>query len=185
MNREITPEEAKVIEAAERPRWTRKPTLRERFYDRLASKSGSGCWLWGGSKMTGDDYGRVRWQGRQLSAHRVSWEIHYGPIPDGLCVMHVCDNQRCVNPAHLRLGTVADNNADMTAKGRSTRGTRHPNAKLSEADVRAIRGLAGTASQETLGRRFGVTQSAISDILVGRRWGHLLNESEARKERGA
>jgi len=77
------------------------------------------CWVWIGSlKDTG--YGQLSapHRGVPLKAHRVSWELHHGPIPDGLWVLHRCDNRRCVRPDHLWLGTDADNKSDMEAKGR-------------------------------------------------------------------
>lgn len=93
------------------------------------------CWLWtgaGGEK----GHGVFSWDGRQGGAHRFSWELHKGPIPDGLHVLHNCpdgDNPACVNPAHLWLGTIADNNRDMFAKGRGAVGDQHP-ARLRGAD---------------------------------------------------
>ena len=76
------------------------------------------CWLWLAGKNK-DGYGKVKIHGRSLQAHRVSWEIHHGPIPAGLNVLHRCDNPACVNPAHLFVGTALDNNRDRDAKGRN------------------------------------------------------------------
>jgi hypothetical protein len=100
----------------------RRP-LAERFWERV--KKGAGCWLWTGYRMP-NGYGRMGaggWSknGGSLLAHRVSYELHKGSIPDGICVMHSCDNPRCVNPAHLSLGSQADNMADKARKGRARR----------------------------------------------------------------
>jgi hypothetical protein len=78
----------------------------------------SGCWLWTAS-LTSTGYGQMMVHGKKQKAHRVSWEIHHGPIPDGMCVCHACHNPRCVKPEHLYLGTQSDNVADMKASGRA------------------------------------------------------------------
>ena len=130
----------------------------------------TGCWPWTGARTRGG-YGQV-WQAggrktgiRWVYAHRIAYELATGPIPAGRNVLHRCDNPPCCRPDHLFVGTHADNMADMSSKGRAAM----PNAKLSEADVAAIRSSAGE-TQTSLAERYGVTQSAISRILHGKRW---------------
>ena len=93
----------------------------DRFWEQTAT--GDGCWLWQGSRNN-KGYGQLSKGGRSggsVLTHRYSWEIHNGPIPDGLCVCHRCDNPPCVNPEHLFLGTYKDNAVDRRDKGRNTR----------------------------------------------------------------
>lgn len=91
--------------------------LEVRFYSKVAFDGANGCWRWFGSKANG--YGRMRRPaGTATAAHRISWELHVGPIPPGLVVCHRCDNPECCNPEHLFLGTLRDNTQDAISKGR-------------------------------------------------------------------
>jgi hypothetical protein len=134
------------------------------------------CWPWTGSRYRGG-YGRIRRGGVQRVAHREAFEIAFGEsVPRELMVCHRCDNPCCVNPAHLFLGTAADNNGDRKSKGRNadTRGERHPMAKVTAADVMEMRRMrAGGAIFKEIGARFGVTTQAAFLAVTGKSWGHL------------
>jgi len=95
-----------------------------RFWSKIDKGDGTGCWLWTAAKRS-SGYGQFWLDGHQQSAHRASWQLHHGPIPEGMFVCHHCDVRPCVNPSHLFLGTLADNHADMCAKGRQARGEKH------------------------------------------------------------
>lgn len=134
-----------------------------------------GCWLWAGvTDECGYGILSVR-KGLQIRAHRYSFEVHRGPIPQGLFVCHRCDVPPCVNPAHLFLGTCADNCEDMRLKGRSQRGIRNGHVKLTELEVLRIREAlkAGLSSVTSLGQQYGVSQSAISLIKARKTWVHV------------
>lgn len=122
------------------------------------------CWLWLASTSS-DGYGKIGRPGGKalVAAHRASWELAYGPIPEGLCVLHHCDNPVCVRPGHLFLGSRADNNRDMKRKGR-TRGFR----VLSWPQVCEARALAASGMpQAQLAKRFGICQHGISLLVRG------------------
>lgn len=132
------------------------------------------CWQWT-AYLDKSGYGQFRDGKKQVKAHRYSWIISYGEIPDGLCVLHKCDNPRCVNPAHLFLGTIQDNNLDKTIKGRSAKHEGNGRAELSELDVEQIRftyrrNSNGWFSQKGLSWIYGVTQVQIGRIVNGKNW---------------
>lgn len=137
------------------------------------------CWLWTAS-VDKDGYGVFSVtlppdggpaRQRHTRAHRFVWESELGSLPRGMMVMHSCDTPRCVNPAHLSLGTALDNNGDAAAKGRSCRGERNVHAKLSAEDVQFIR--ASDEHHRTLAVRYGVTEWAIVRARRGLSWRHL------------
>jgi hypothetical protein len=136
------------------------------------------CWGWTASKSHDGGYGKFRFNGRKVAAHRFAWEIERGPIPDGdgyhgTCVLHRCDNKSCVRPSHLVLGTQHDNIIDMAAKGRRrpTNGEANPRAKLTQRDVLAIRAARAEGTTIVrLARQFGVSHQLISRITNGGVW---------------
>lgn len=115
-------------------------------------------------------YGRLNMNHDYRLAHRLSWEIHYGPIPPGSNVLHRCDVKHCVNPQHLYLGTHTDNARDVLARGsfNHRRGETHHRAKLSDAEVAEIR-LRATAGETyaSLGRAYSMDPGHISRIVRG------------------
>lgn len=150
---------------------------RESLYERLDRLSlpepNSGCWLWLGQIRGASGYGAITIKNKVCSAHRVSYEVHCGPIPHGMFVCHRCDNRICVNPYHLFLGTPAENMADMISKGRQRNavGSRHGRAKLTAADVIAIRAATGITHQ-SLADRYGVSRQQVSRICSRGNWNH-------------
>lgn len=125
-------------------------------------KKTESCWLWTGTK-NGYGYGIFLLPGEvQIRAHRYAYEHFIGPIPDGKIIMHTCDNPPCVNPAHLRVGTKAENNADTGIKRRHHYGLDHWNGRLTDQQVVEIR--ASSESQRALARKYGVSPSHISRI---------------------
>lgn len=150
------------------------------FWNRT-DRSGE-CWVWTGDKLpTG--YGVVRWKGlphRHTRVHRIAWELARGPIPDGLWVLHRCDNPPCIRPDHLFLGTNADNMADMAAKGRwrppavPLLGERHPRSRLTDEAVRQIRARRRAGEPlAVIARDFGIAQTTVSGIALGHAWRHV------------
>lgn len=143
-----------------------------RFHEAYIPEPNSGCWLWLKALDTGG-YGTTTYNRTQYRAHRVSWIVHHGAIPDGAYVCHRCDNILCVNPDHLFLGTPLSNMQDKIAKGRAKwlKGEELPGAKLTEQDVVAIRDSTETGA--VLARRYGVCQALISGVKHRTKWSHI------------
>lgn len=139
--------------------------IEEHFWS-LVEKTDS-CWLWVGS-LGKNGYGRFR-RGKHY-AHRYSYELAHGPISDDLVVCHSCDNPKCVNPAHLFLGTKKDNTQDMLSKRRHSHGEAHHSSKLTAEQVKEIRSLHPALSYLQLSKRYGIGISSIHDIIKRVTW---------------
>lgn len=159
------------------------PKTQERFWE-LVEKTES-CWNWTGCRLK-SGYGKFR----LYLAHRFSYLLHFGEIPNGHFVLHHCDNPRCVRPDHLFTGTHQDNMDDMHAKGRGARGDKHGRYTRPESTLRGEdngyakitaelviyireRYSSGTISQRALARQCGLSQQQVSRIIRGERWAHL------------
>ena len=130
------------------------------------------CIIWTGAYYKDTGYGHVMIGDRTKRAHRVAYELFVGPIPDGLCVLHKCDNTSCINPDHLFAGSKADNTRDMIVKGRAAYGERHGQHRLTEDQVRDIRRryVPRVVTLAMLGREYGVTESMIGQIIQRKWW---------------
>lgn len=157
--------------------YPRKPAV-ERFWEAV-SKDGpihpvhGQCWVWTKSGCNG--YGLFKSNGKSTRAHRYSWEIHNSQIiPEGMMILHKCDNTRCVNPSHLVLGTGPDNVKDKVSKGRQARNSGHGRAKLDfdKADYIRIHYIKGDKvfGATGLGKKFGVADFQIRMVVKGLRW---------------
>lgn len=159
------------------------PTTLARFWRKV--RRTEDCWEWQGC-LNRQNYGKFHSRPVLWLAHRFAYTIAHGPIPTGLCVLHRCDNPRCVRPDHLFLGSIADNNADMAAKGRrgisgfvrvprKQTGTDNHMAKLTDEVVRDIRAryASGGASLSTLAREYGCSPNTISRAIHRVSWKHV------------
>jgi len=170
-----------IADTTERRFWSfvKKPDKSERGED-------DDCWIWTGSEKAHEyGYGKLAVSGKsqQDYAHRISWWLHYGKIPDGLCVLHHCDNPRCVRPDHLFLGTIEDNMVDAASKKRTgfqlypekiERGEQRYCAKLTadlvvEIRKRHIEGV----SNNQMAREYGVNCGTVSNVVNRKRWKHI------------
>lgn len=160
-------------------------TLLERFTDKYIPVTESGCWLWIGATFKGG-YGQIKHGDKRISAHRVSWELSNGEVPDGLQVCHHCDVTCCVNPGHLFVGTNSDNQRDAYSKGRQKRfhdrklaapyqryiPTGH--IRLTERDVLEIISSDGTV--KSIAEKYHVSPTHVGELRSGksRSWRHLM-----------
>lgn len=172
-----------------------RQTVEERFWQWVNRGGDDDCWLWTGDRSSGG-YGRITDFWKKRLAHRVSYEIHVGPIPPGKQVCHRCDVPLCVNPRHLWVGSAKDNSQDAVAKGRHVtqrpvdrrvlRGEENVRSVLTDDDVRAIRlayrpsppgrpkaGADLSGSLASLASQYGVSKSLVHNIVTRKAWAHV------------
>lgn len=152
-------------------------TPEDRFWSKVRKGGPDECWEWTASLNT-SGYGQIGWggrRGRSERAHRVSYMLAHGLIPDGLCVMHSCDNRKCVNPNHLSLGTKADNNWDKVRKGRQgntgPKGEQAGNAVFTDELI--VKVLLDDRPHHLIAADYGVDRTAIGHIKTGKNWSHV------------
>lgn len=155
----------------------------ERFWAKVDRSGGpDACWPWLGSRSP-SGYGQASLVGKGTSAHRVAWELARGPLPKwsghkaGLCVLHRCDMRDCVNPAHLFLGTAADNSADKVAKGRQRGVTKvvarqlpRPGKLVKLCEFTAALVASSELPRKEIASLFGISPGLVSHVRSGRRW---------------
>jgi hypothetical protein len=147
-------------------------SLERRFWRNVQCNIG-GCWVWTGDSVL-QNYGVIYYQKKSWRTSRLIWTMMHGSIPDGLFVCHKCDNPRCVNPAHLFLGTHDDNVADKVAKSRQARGEGFGRSKLTDDAVREIRSLyASGVNSVEIGKRFGIDKSTAWAVIKRVTWKHV------------
>lgn len=162
----------------------------ERYLRERAEVATTGCWLWTKSRSAKTGYGHAHdSRGVTVSAHRLSYSVFRGPIPQGLLVLHTCDIRHCVNPDHLYIGTHLDNGRDARERGRTAtgdrnathlypekvaRGERQGNSKLTAAKVREIRALVASGLKgRQIAPSFGIHLQTVKDIMAKRSWKHV------------
>lgn len=153
----------------------------DRFWNKV--KKTEDCWLWTRTKNA-EGYGHFKFNGKTAKAHRISYMLTFGEIPNGLIVCHKCDNPSCVNPDHLFVGTNKDNSLDCASKKRCYMGgkppkpepgEKNPNSILNESDVLEIRReFCGRHGQKTLfAKKYGVDLATIRHVLIRKTWKHI------------
>ena len=152
--------------------------IKDRFWKKVNKlETGKCCWEWSAC-LNNKGYGEFKVNSKDIRAHRFSFQLHYNRlIQEGMCILHSCDNRKCVNPSHLSEGTNQDNTTDMINKGRGNKakGERNGTSKLTETQVLEIREKysQGGTTQQKLGEEYGVNRSLIGAIVRYELWTHI------------
>ena len=141
---------------------------KKRFEASCMPVTETGCWLWLGTNKNQMGHGGFSLYGNNWFAHRASWFLNAGVIPDGECVLHRCDVPSCVNPGHLFLGTKRDNLLDMWAKNRGAKAEKNGHSKIDTDTANKIR--SSSERSAVLGDRHGISRQSVADIRSGRTW---------------
>ena len=151
----------------------RAPCSATHFWARVAVRDRDECWEWQSTRDK-QGYGVIGIARKQYRAQRIAYALVHGECPDHLLVRHLCHNPACVNPDHLRIGTVKDNAHDSMIVGRLNHGSRHQDTQLTEADVREIRRRCAAGEvQRVVGLDYGIAQPTVSHIVVRDTWKHV------------
>ncbi len=146
-------------------------------FNKYVRKEPNGCWIWTGGGCSSTGYGTFLIKGDRpiirTPAHRASYELHVGPIQEGMNVCHKCDVRRCVNPDHLFIGTPKDNTQDMISKGRKPIGSEMKCAKLTEAMIPQIIAMCRERPQLHVAKELSVSPMTISLIVNNKTWKHV------------
>lgn len=147
-------------------------TTKNIFFKNVLLPNENGCMEWKNLKI--NTYGRIKYNNKSGLAHRFSYELFVGKIPENMCVLHKCDNRKCVAPDHLFLGTIADNDRDRDLKNRQCRGEKQWGAKLTEKDVKEIKiKLKNGMSHSKIAKQYNVTKQAITRISTNKNWRYI------------
>ena len=147
--------------------------IKDRFWSKVNKTDN--CWEWT-TGLNKNGYGHFHANGEDIRAHRFSFQNHHNRlIQEGLCIMHICDNRKCVNPAHLSEGTKQDNSTDMVNKCRSAKGEKHHLSKLTEKQVLEIRSkyAKGGTTHRQLAKEYGIVKSVINYIINRKTWTYI------------
>lgn len=162
------------------PSKTTQENMNQRFWSKVSKAGPDDCWPWNGANTSSDSthgrgHGRIRYMGKLLMAHHMSWMIAGNVLPENKYLLHTCDNPRCVNPNHLYVGTIQDNTDDMRQRGRekyASIGEDNPSAKITETIVIQILSLywIDGYSQQAIADHIGIDQTTISRIIRRDTW---------------